>query len=313
VGLALVGGFFAFSGNKKSDASSTPSASAATSASAAPAPPMTCPEGMLPVPGGQFYMGSDDGLDNEKPSHHVMLSPFCIDQFEVTLAKYKECSDRGACKRAGTTNEWAGITKHEQQVFDPLCNAHDPDGKAKHPVNCVDWDMASHYCETQVGGRLPTEAEWEFAARGSDGRKYPWGDEIPSAAHLNGCGLECLAWGKKNKIEETAMYQADDRFPNTAPVGSFPQGKSRYGLQDVVGNVWEWVGDWHAPYPKSTAEMPRDPKGPASGEERVIRGGSWNAADPAWVRPTFRFKDVPTKRSYGIGFRCAKGASSGGN
>jgi formylglycine-generating enzyme required for sulfatase activity len=263
---------------------------------------------MLPVPGGEFYMGSDEGLPHEKPAHHVKLAPFCIDELEVTLAKYKECSDRGACKRAGTTNEWEGIPPHEQKAFDPLCNSRDPVDKAKHPVNCVDWDMASHFCEAQVGGRLPTEAEWEFAARGPDGRKYPWGDEIPSAAHLNACGLECVAWGKKNKIAEEAMYAADDGYANTAPVGSFPQGKSRYGLQDVVGNVWEWVGDWYAPYASGggAGEMPTDPKGPASGTERVIRGGAWNGSDPAWVRPTFRFHDVPSKRSYGIGFRCAK-------
>jgi formylglycine-generating enzyme required for sulfatase activity len=314
LGVLLIGGFFAFSSKSppapapaSSSSSAPPPAASSSAAAAGPAmPAMTCPEGMLPVPGGEFYMGSDDGLDLEKPAHHVMLSPFCIDRFEVTLAKYKECSDRGACKRAGTANEWEGITAHERQVFDPLCNAHDPKGKAPHPVNCVDWEMASHYCDAQAGGRLPTEAEWEFAARGPDGRKYPWGDEIPSAAHLNACGLECLAWGKKNKIDVAAMYQADDGYPNTAPVGSFPQGKSRYGLEDVVGNVWEWVGDWYATYPAAGGEMPRDPKGPVSGTERVIRGGAWNGRDPAWVRPTFRFHDVATKRSYGIGFRCAK-------
>src|SRR5262249_6554370 len=155
------------------------------------------------------------------------------------------------------------------------------------PVNCVDWDQAQHFCELQApGGRLPTEAEWEFAARGPDGRKYPWGDEIPSAAHLNACGLECLAWGKANHVEGlAAMYQADDRYPNTAPVGSFPQGKSRYGVQDVVGNVWEWVGDRFAPYPADgKAPMAMDPKGPSAGSERVIRGGAWNGRDPGWVR-----------------------------
>ncbi len=298
---------------------STPIASASVSASAsasAGASASACPAGMLAIPGGEFYMGSDDDLDLEKPAHHVKLSPFCIGPYEVTLAQYKECSDRGACKRASATNEWDGITDHERKVYDPLCNVRDPAGRAKHPVNCVDWEMARHYCEvTFPKGRLPTEAEWEFAARGPDGRKYPWGDETPSAAHLNACGTECVAWGKANKVPMEAMYPADDGFPNTAPVGSFPQGKSRYSVYDVVGNVWEWVADRYAEYPKSPApsagakkgsdDMAVDPTGPASGKERVIRGGAWNGAQPSWVRPTFRFHDDPSKRGYAVGFRCA--------
>jgi formylglycine-generating enzyme required for sulfatase activity len=262
---------------------------------------------MIHIPGGEYFMGADDGPEPEHPAHHVMLSPFCIDRFEVTVAKYKACSDRGACKRAGTANEWAGISEHDHKVFDPLCNARELEGRPNHPINCVDWDMAEQYCAAEPhGARLPTEAEWEFAARGPDGRMYPWGDEQPSPAHLNACGLECVAWGKANHVEETAMYQADDGFPNTAPVGSFPAGKSRYGVQDVAGNVWEWVADFYAPYPKKGGDMPDNPKGPTTGTERVIRGGSWNGKDPAWVRPTFRFRGMPTDRSYGIGFRCAK-------
>jgi formylglycine-generating enzyme required for sulfatase activity len=280
------------------------SAVASTSASVAATPPAPtgCPAEMIQIPGGSFYMGSDDGTPREKPAHQVTIKPFCIDQFEVTVDAYKTCSDGGHCKRAGTTNEWDGIADKERKAFDPLCNVRDPSGKARHPINCVDWDMADKFCR-ETGKRLPTEAEWEFSARGPDGRKYPWGDDDPASAHLNACGKECVAWGLKNGIEETAMYAADDGYANTAPVGSFPKGASRYGVQDVVGNVWEWVADYYGPY---TTDEQKEPKGPAEGTERVIRGGSWNGSFAAWVRPTFRYKDAPAKRSYGIGFRCAR-------
>jgi formylglycine-generating enzyme required for sulfatase activity/serine/threonine protein kinase len=283
-------------------ASGASAAVASASAASVLAKPAGCSTGMIAIPGGSFFMGSDDGLALEKPAHQVTLQPFCIDEFEVTVQAYKACSDGGRCKRAGNTNEWEGIADKERKAFDPLCNVRDPDGKAKHPINCVDWEMADKFCR-EAGKRLPTEAEWEFAARGPDGRKYPWGDDDPAAGHLNACGKECVAWGLKNGIEEKAMYDVDDGFANTAPVGSFPKGASRYGVKDVVGNVWEWVADWYAAYP--SAEQ-KDPKGPAEGTERVIRGGAWNGSYASWVRPTFRYKDAPAKRSYGIGFRCAR-------
>jgi formylglycine-generating enzyme required for sulfatase activity len=99
------------------------------------------------------------------------------------------------------------------------------------------------------------------------------------------------------------MYAEDDGYATTAPVGSFPKGKSRYGLADVVGNVWEWTNDYFAQYPK---DLQHDPQGPSSGRTRVIRGGAWNGEHPAWVRPTFRYMDEPTKRSFGLGLRCAR-------
>jgi formylglycine-generating enzyme required for sulfatase activity len=271
----------------------------------APAPvAQACPGDMIRIPGGKFYMGSDerDATDMERPAHQVTLAPYCMDQFEVTVSAYKACSDKGECKRAGRENDWAGITKKERAAYDPLCNARDPDNKGQHPINCVDWDLADRYC-VAIGKRLPTEAEWEFAARGPDGRRYPWGDEAPTAGHLNACGNECVAWGKAHGQDLKAMYDANDGYPNTAPVGSFAPGRSRYGVHDVVGNVWEWTSDFYADYTKAEVV---DPKGPSQGERRVIRGGAWNGSEPAWVRPTFRYHDVPAKRSYGIGFRCAK-------
>jgi formylglycine-generating enzyme required for sulfatase activity/serine/threonine protein kinase len=282
-----------------------PSASAAPSASdtaAARVPARAaCPADMIAIPGGSFFMGNDDALPLERPAHQVVLAPYCIDRFEVSVEKYKACSDGGRCKRAGTTNDWPDISAKDHKVFDPLCNVRDAEARAKHPINCVDWEMSDKFCHEQAK-RLPTEAEWEFAARGPDGRKYPWGDDDPSAGFMNACGKECVAWGAKNGVDEKAMYDVDDGFATTAPVGSFPKGASRYGVEDVVGNVWEWVADYYGPYSKDEQKAPT---GPAQGDERVIRGGSWNASYASWVRPTFRYKDTPSKRSYGIGFRCA--------
>jgi formylglycine-generating enzyme required for sulfatase activity len=256
---------------------------------------------MVYIAGGQFFMGSDDGLPMEKPSHNVKLSPFCIGIFEVTTAQYVSCSEQGKCKRASRVNEYEGITAVDRKAYDPLCNVTDPKTRALQPINCVDWERAETYCEAQ-GGRLPTEAEWEFAARGPDGRIYPWGDEPPSEKYLNACGSECVKWGKAHKVELTPMYPADDGWATTAPVGSFPAGKSRFGLMDVVGNVWEWVSDWYAPYGDGALV---DPKGPPTGKRKVIRGGGWNGSFASWVRPSFRYSNEPATTSHGVGFRCA--------
>jgi formylglycine-generating enzyme required for sulfatase activity len=306
--VAAIGGAVFLLGRKTPDAGSkaTPVVASVTASATASAPvpvaPVGCPDKMISIPGGSFFMGSDDGLALEKPAHQVSLKPFCIDEFEARTDDYKACSDGGRCKRAGTTNEWDGISDKERKAFDPLCNVRNPEAKASHPINCVDWEMADKFCK-EAGKRLPTEAEWEFAARGPDGRKYPWGDDPPGPGWLNACGKECMAWGLKNGIEEKAMYDVDDGFANTAPVGSFPKGASRYGVKDVVGNVWEWVADFYGPY---ASDEQKEPRGPEAGTERVIRGGAWNGSFASWVRPTFRYKDSPAKRSYGIGFRCAK-------
>jgi formylglycine-generating enzyme required for sulfatase activity len=288
-----------------------------TGAPVAPAPlavaPLaapSCAEDMATIAAGQFFQGSDayDALPNEKPAHPVRLAAYCIDRREVTAAQYGACSDIGKCKRADIDVDWPGISDAEHETYSALCT-RDALDKRDHPINCVSWQMADLYCKAQ-GKRLPTEAEWEYAARGPDGRTYPWGDEEPSAERLNACGAECSAWAKAHHLTLEPLYEADDGFAATAPVGRFPAGRSRYGLDDVVGNVWEWVADWYAPYPTSgdptaSAEPRQDPLGPVTGERKVMRGGAWNGSHASWLRPSFRYAQVPGARSHGIGFRCA--------
>jgi formylglycine-generating enzyme required for sulfatase activity len=279
---------------------------AAASAPVAPAPANSCPEGMVFIPAGQFFMGSDakEAAANQKPSHNVTLNGFCMDLYEVTAKQYLECSKVGKCRRATPDVEWPNITPADKKTYSALCTIADPE-KGDHPVNCVTWEMASTYCKNN-DRRLPTEAEWEYATRGPDGRVYPWGDEAPTAQHLNACGSECLAWAKQNKVSQQfpgALYQADDGFATTAPVGKFPAGRSRFGPYDVVGNVWEWVADWEAPY---QAGDQKNPTGPDKGQKRVIRGGAWNGSFPEWLHPAFRYAQDPKSQSHGVGFRCAK-------
>jgi len=276
-------------------------ASAAPAPSAAPPAP-TCPERMATIPAGQYFQGSDDkdAGENEKPSHNVTLATYCIDLYETTAKEYKACSDVGKCRRPSNEVEWPKITPADRKLYAPLCT-FGKEGLEDHPINCVSHSMAENYCKAQ-GKRLPTEAEWEYATRGPDGRIYPWGDEAPTAKHLNACGTECVTWGRKNGTALSALYPADDGYATTAPVGKFEAGKSRFGPYDVAGNVWEWVADWYAPY---TPDAKTNPKGPDTGEKKVIRGGAWNGSYTSWLRPSFRYAQDPNALSYGIGFRCA--------
>jgi eukaryotic-like serine/threonine-protein kinase len=265
-----------------------------------------CPADSVKIPAGQFFMGSEqkEAPDNEKPSHNVTLDAFCMDLHEVTAGKYKACADVGKCKRAPKEVDWPKISEADRKLYSPLCTFDDP-AKQDHPINCVTWEMADNYC-TVNGERLPTEAEWEYATRGPDGRVYPWGDEPPTAQHLNACGGECSAWGKKHDVSLTALYLEDDGYVGTAPVGSFPKGRSRFGPYDVVGNVWEWTSTWFGPY---SAEKTTNPRGPAAGERRVIRGGAFNGGHASWLRPSFRYGQLPDAQSHGIGFRCVADAA----
>ena len=171
-----------------------------------------------------------------------------------------------------------------------------------HPINCVAWDLADTYCKVKKK-RLPTEAEWEYAARGSDGRKFPWGDDPGSKDHMNAAGLEFNKWEVAHQLKPSPrMYDYDDGFAGTAPVGSFPKGRTKFGADDFIGNVWEWTADWFETY---KGEEQVNPKGAANGDRKAIRGGGFNGGVVLWLNPAFRFHQLATASAPGIGFRCA--------
>jgi formylglycine-generating enzyme required for sulfatase activity/serine/threonine protein kinase len=292
------------SGSAAAQPSGAPSASAAASAAA---PAGTCPGTMVQIPGGPMFMGARDLIPqaDAMPPHRVKVSTFCIDKTEVTVADYQACVDRGVCERALDHVSWPSITDALKKKYSGFCNAGKAD-KAQHPINCVAWAMADNYCK-QMGSRLPTEAEWEYAARGSSQRKHPWGDEPPSAKFLNACDKQCAEWKRSQKDPDKTMFDEDDGFLGSSPVGTFPAGASAHGVLDLAGNVWEWTADWYEPYSETDPNNPpADPKGPATGEKRVLRGGDYLGVEPDWSRPAYRWKTIPDTYNHAIGFRCAK-------
>jgi formylglycine-generating enzyme required for sulfatase activity len=227
---------------------------------------------MVLIPAGEFMMGSRDGdlgmQDDERPAHSVYIDAFYIDQYEVTTARY------------------ATFFKVENRSEPTFWPANAMNDHARKPVVGVDWSDATAYC-AWAGKRLPTEAEWEKAARGTDQRFYPWGNAAPSEQRAN--FIHCCDFKAYGALTD---------------VGSFEQGKSPFGAYDMAGNVWEWVADWYGEnyYAKSPA---RNPKGPSNGEYRVLRGGSWYHV-PVLVRSALRAWLTATTRNDGIGFRCAQ-------
>ena len=177
----------------------------------------------------------------------------------------------------------------------------EPGRRENDPINCVNWYTAQAFCAWR-GGRLPTEAQWEYTARGTDGRVYPWGNQAPDATRVNLCGQEC---NLSNQIPDW-----NDGFAEVAPVEHLPAGASPFGVLGMAGNVWEWVADGYASYSGSSgAGVARDPV-VVDGTERVLRGGSWNGYVPSWARAAFRFGVVP-RFVYGIGgFRCSRDTST---
>jgi iron(II)-dependent oxidoreductase len=228
-------------------------------------PDVTSGAEMVAVAAGQFWMGSDDGGDDEEPRRRVALDGFSIDKFEVTKALYQ--------KFMSATGRAAPQYWNDSKFNDP-----------QQPVVGVSWQDADAFCRW-AGKRLPTEAEWEKAARGKDGSKYPWGD----------------TW------DASRANSSESKLGATAKVGSYPGGASPYGAHDMAGNVWEWVADWYdKDYYKRGPD--RNPKGPDTGTNRVLRGGSWYD-NPINLRAADRFNYPPGLRSIDIGFRCARGLS----
>jgi len=288
---------------------STPPSSGSAIASAAPVRRTQCPEDTVLVPGGKFFMGSDEpAFKLWQPAHKVTIDTFCIDIYEVTAEAYKECSDQGECKRPEAVPSYPKAEnvkdeEHERQrtTFAEFCNFGKP-GRERHPINCVSWALADGYCKYRKK-RLPTEAEWEYAARGSDGRKFPWGEEPGDVFHMNACGKECNKWEVERKLPPTPrMFDEDDGYAGTAPVGSFPKGKTKFGAYDVVGNVWEWTADWFETYKSDEAV---NPVGAPAGDRKAIRGGGFNGGFELWLNPAFRYHQLATASAHAIGFRCA--------
>ena len=225
---------------------------------------------MVEIPAGEFSMGSDGGqaLEDERPMHRVWVGSFSMDLHEVMTAQY-------AAFLAATTRlaPWQWNTVDLSQHSD-------------RPVIGVDWSDADAYCRWK-GKRLPTEAEWEKSARGTDGRLYPWGNRVPNKDLAN------FALGARFSYSQVLM-----------PVPSYEQGKSPYGLYQMAGNVWEWVQDWYTGnYYEISPE--RNPQGPEQGQFKVLRGGSWSDL-PKYLLTYGRFKLPPETRNSYTGFRCAK-------
>jgi formylglycine-generating enzyme required for sulfatase activity len=246
---------------------------------------------MVVVAAGVFRMGSRDGYPDERPEHIETMSTFSLDKREVTVAQYDKCVQAGECRKQRSVHQ-SGI----DHKFDRFCN-YGRKSREQHPMNCVDWFQARAYCRW-AGKRLPTEAEWEYAARGSDGRKFPWGNDPPGEHRLNACGSECVILGDQIKKEWEPMYSADDGWDSTAPVGSFPQDLSPYGVLDMAGNVAEWTDTEYARCYRDDCE--------SDGKERVFRGGAWNDDNPRDVRTSYRNRGIPQMRASFVGFRCAR-------
>ena len=252
------------------------------------------------IPAGEFVIGcsGSDCTINAGPGpwpdnleHQVFLDGYWIDQHEVTNAQYLKCVDAGACRPSNQNNLTPdGLAYFSDSSFD------------NYPVINVSWYMARDYC-TWAGRRMLTEGEWEKAARGTDGRKYPWGDDKQFDLYANFCDKYCPP-AKKGDI---ANPNFEDGYSGTAPVGSYPKGASPYGLMDMAGNVWEWTSTAAEPYPYDAndgREALYDIEDGAKWPERILKGGPWNGGY-AYLRSSFRYRAVAIYWNNNMGIRCA--------
>lgn len=266
--LAACGSSKSSKSEGSADSSAAPKSSGAKKAgSAAPAAdPNAIPPEMVRVPGATFDMGSEkEERPNQEPVHKATVGAFLVDKLETTVAEYEECVNAKACATPSPEPEHA-----------EFCNYGKADRK-DHPINCIAFGEASKYCEYR-GKRLLREAEWELAARGTDGRRFPWGADEPTA------DLAC--WDR-----------LDDKL-GTCKVGSFPKGASPYGVLDMAGNVSEWTSEMYCMYTES----------PCTSLERVGRGGSWDYGNPGNLTTTFRAGAKRDHRKDLVGVRCGRDA-----
>jgi formylglycine-generating enzyme required for sulfatase activity len=240
---------------------------------------------MVAIPGGTFPMGSD-ATGIEQPVHNVSIRPFFIDATEVTNASWAACVAAGACHLPGSTDTY----DHKPYFGVPAHN--------NYPVVFISWYNADAYCHWR-GARLPTEAEWEMAARWNPAagavNTFPWGNDW-NPANTNACDSSCL-------LSQFRDASFDDGQPQMSPVDAFPADVSPLGVMGMAGNVAEWVSDWYGPsyYSSSAAE---NPAGPSTGIQKVVRGGSWSQ-DRVWARGAARSHFGPLTQAAGVGLRCA--------
>jgi len=244
---------------------------------------------MVAVPAGEFWYGCNQRMDqecdkDELPGETKTLPAFVIDRTEVTVEAFGRCVDAAACSDAGL--EIPFFSGKPQTTFAKNCNWDQPN-RADHPINCVNWHQAEAFCEWK-GGRLPSAFEWEKAARGTDARKYPWGNRrYGSAKRVANIADETARKEQPSWSWAAAGY--DDGHYTTAPVGTYPSGASPYGALDMIGNVWEWTSDWSD----------------ESQTRRELRGGAWDLK-PQFARISNHNSFEPQARYVSIGFRCAQ-------
>ncbi len=257
-----------------------------------------CPEDMVYVPQATFRFGSPD-QKMQNLAREIIGFQVCIDRTEVTAGAYEACAKAGKCPPP-SASVWSGEERPEEGGAE-LCNGGKAD-RATHPMNCLSLTMAESYCWWK-GRRLPSEIEWEHAARGPDGREYPWGSDVPSPKLVNACDGDCRAIGEKTKHPFDPIYMEKDGFGGTAPVGSFPKGVSPYGALDMAGNVAEWTNGGFCPNGSDTCRS----------KMRSVRGGAFSHPRVTFLAASSRDPRDPATRTPAIGFRCAKTPKPEGN